>query len=59
MADIEEVRAFNLPPAQQALEYERSLVTMKLNIYLNAPTQAIGSAFGPISTLPTLSGDTF
>ena len=59
MADIEEVRAFNLPPAKEATEYERSLVVMKLHVYLNAPSQTLGGGFGPISQLPTLGGDTF
>jgi hypothetical protein len=59
IADIDEIRAFNLPPVEQALEYERSLVTMKLNIYLNNSTQTLGDASGPISSLPTLEENTF
>ena len=49
LAYIDEVEINNNTPVE---EYERSEVTYKLSIYLNAPTTPLGHVFAPISTIP-------
>ncbi len=51
MSYIEDLTMMNLPAHEQ---YERSLVTYQVKVFLNAPVQPLGHLFGPISTLPTI-----
>lgn len=51
MSYIDDVEVVNLPATE---EYERSLVTYQVKVYLNAPTTPLGHIFGPITTLPTI-----
>jgi hypothetical protein len=48
---IDKVTSMNLPAAE---EFERSMVTYEVHVYLNAPTTPLGHVFGPISTIPTI-----
>jgi len=48
---IEDVDTTNLPSTE---EYERSLVTYSIAVYLNAPVTPLGYLFGPITTLSTI-----
>ncbi len=48
---IDDLTMMNLPATEQ---YERSLVTYQVKVFLNAPVQPLGHLFGPISTLPTI-----
>lgn len=51
---VEDVNTRNIIAAE---EYERTLITFKVKVYLNAPTTPLGHTFGPITTIPSL-GDT-
>lgn len=51
MAYISDIQSENLNVSQ---EYERSIVTYDIEVYLNAPTTPLGHLFGPITTIPTI-----
>ena len=51
MSYIDNVETKNLPPTE---EYERSLVTFFVTVYLIAPTMPLGNVFGPITSIGTI-----
>jgi hypothetical protein len=55
-AYITDVEASNIAAVQ---EYERSIVTFEIDVYLNAAITPLGDYFGPIVTIPTADGPIF